>query len=190
MPTCRDVITRALRKIRVYAAGETPSNEDINDGLDELQNLYEQWGSNGMFGRLNDVQTDVDYEAEENERIRVTDGATVTIPTELTVLDEEERPPYDTAFIEVIDVAASTITRHLYDAGQGAWIEIGGLGLNDEAPLASKGRGGLAACLAVALAEEFGEPAGPAVLRQAASFKTGLALKLGSSAPRTAPDYF
>lgn len=188
MPTCRDIITRALRKIRVYAAGEEPSADDINDGLEELQNLYEQWGSNGMFGRLKDVATAVDYEAGENERIRVTDGATITIPTELTELDEEDRPPYDTAFIEVVDVDAETVTRHLFDAG--AWVTIGNLALGDEAPLASKGRGGLAACLAVAIAEEYGETAGPAVQRQAASFKTGLALKLGSSAPRTAPDYY
>jgi len=59
--TCRDIITRGLRKAKVYAAGETPSDDDINDGMDELQNLYEQWISNGMFGRLSDVLTDADY---------------------------------------------------------------------------------------------------------------------------------
>lgn len=189
MPTCADIITRALRKSRVYAAGETPSADDMADGLDELQNLYEQWGSNGMFGRLTDVLTADDYEASPNERITVTDSATITIPTSFEA-DGEDYPPYDTAFIEVIDVDGGSVTRYIYESG--AWVEISNLALVDEAPLAGKGRGGLAACLALTFAEEFGERAqvGPGVMRQAAAFKTGLSLKAGGDAMRTAPDYF
>lgn len=189
MPTCQDIITRALRKARVYAAGETPSADDMQDGLDELQNLYEQWGANGMFGRLTDVLTADDYEAGPNERITVTDSATITIPTEIDRDDsDEDASPYDTAFVEIIDVGSATVTRYLYESG--AWVEISDLGLDDEAPLAGKGRGGLASCLALAIAEEYGNQVSAAVMRQAASFKTGLSLKLGSDAQRTAPDYF
>lgn len=187
MPTCRDIITRALRKAKVYAAGETPSDEDMSDGMDELQNLYEQWGSNGMFGRLSDVLTNADYEAAPNERVTATDSAVVTIPT--TVDDDgTDFPPFDMAFLEVIDTVAETVTRYIYS--NGAWVEISDLTLDDEAPLASRGRGGLAACLALAYAEEFGAEVGPGVQRQAASFKTGLSLKYGGDAQRTAPDYF
>jgi hypothetical protein len=187
MPTCQDIITRALRKARVYAAGETPSAEDMADGLEELQNLYEQWGSNGMFGRLADVYTNDDYEAAPNERITITDGGVVTIPD--TVEDDgSDYPPYDTAFVEVIDVAGDSVERHIYE--NGAWTLISGLALSDEAPLASKGRSGLAACLALAYAEEFGAQIGPGVMRQAAAFKTGLSLKYGGDAQRTAPDYY
>jgi len=188
MPTCGDVITRALQKARVYAGGEPPSVEDMTNGLDELQNLYEQWGSNGMFGRLTDVMTAGDYEAAANERITVTTAAAVvTIPTSFSV-DGEDTPPYDTAFIEVINTVALTVTRYLYE--KGAWVAIGALALTSEAPLASKGRGGLAACLALAYAEEFGAQVGPGVQRQAASFKMGLSMKYGADAARTAPDYF
>ena len=187
MPTCGDIITRAIRKARVYAAGETPSDEDMNDGLDELLNLYEQWGSNGMFGRLADVSTNDDYEASPNERVTITGGGTVTIPTEIAD-DGTEYPPYDTAFVEVVDVDAGLVTRYLYE--NGAWVELSNLDLTDEAPLAGKGRSGLAACLALAYAEEFGAEVGPGVARQAASFKTGLSMKYGSDANRTAPDYF
>jgi len=189
MPTCRDIVTRALRKVRAYAAGEEPSASDMNDGMDELQNLYEQWAANGMFGRLADVETAGDYEAGAGERIRLTETGTVTIPTSF---DDggTSYPPYDMTYIEVIDTVLESVTRYLYDAGQGTWVEIGALTLDDEAPLATKGRGGLAACLAVAIAEEYGESVGPAVMRQAASFKTGLALKFGGDAPRTAPDYY
>lgn len=189
MPTCRDIITRALRKARVYAAGETPRDDDIQDGLDELQNLYEQWISNGMFGRLADVLVDDDYEAEPNQRITVTDTATISIPTEIEV-DGEDVSPFDMAAVEVIDTVGNTVTRYLYSNGD--WVEISGLSLDDEAPLAGRGRGGLAACLALAYAEEFGRDPqlGPGVIRQAGAFKTGLSLKLGGDAQRTAPDYF
>lgn len=187
MPTCRDIITRALRKARVYAAGETPTDDDMNDGLDELQNLYEQWGTAGMFGRLADVLTDDDYEAEPNQRITVTDTATITIPTEIEV-DGEDASPFDTAFVEVVDVPGGTVTRYIYEAG--TWVEISGLALDDEAPLSGRGRGGLAACLALAYADEFGAEIGPGVARQAAAFKTALSLKYGSDAQRTAPSYY
>lgn len=187
MPTCRDIITRALRKARVYAAGETPSDDDMEDGLDELQNLYEQWGVGGMFGRLSDVYTNSDYEAAPNERVTVTDSAVVTIP--VTVDDDgTDYPPFDLAFVEVIDTVGETVTRYIYEGG--AWVEVSNLALDDEAPLAGRGRSGLAACLAIAYAEEFGASVGPGVARQAGSFRTALSLKAGGDAQRTAPDYF
>lgn len=186
MVSCRDIITRALQKARVIAAGEEPSASEMESGLDELQNLYEQWGAGGMFGRLEDVTASTDYDASPNQRVTVTDGAVVTIPT---VRDEDdELPPFDMAFLEILDPSAQTVTRSIYS--DGAWVEISELTLDDEAPLASKGRSGLAACLAMSFAEEFGQQVGPGVARQAASFRTALSLKYGSDAKRTAPDYF
>lgn len=186
--TCRDIIARALRKARVYAAGEVPSSDDMKDGLDELMNLYEQWGSNGMFGRLADVYTNANYEAAPNERVTVTSGGIVTIPTTVNE-DGSDYPPFDMAFVEVVDTVAATVSRYIYS--NGAWVSIISLSLDDPAPLAGRGRGGLSACLAVAYAEEFGkEGVGQAVQRQAGAFKTGLSLKFGGDAHRTAPDYF
>lgn len=187
MPTCRAVITRCLRKARVYAAGEVPSSEDMEDGMEELKGLYAGWATNGMFGRIYDVQTDSDYEAGPWERITVTESATITIPTSFED-DGENLPPYDMAYIEVVDLENQTVSRYLYS--NGGWVDINALGLDDEAPLADRGIGGLSACLALTFAEEFGEVAGPAIQRQAAAFKMGLSLKLGSDAPRTAADYF
>lgn len=187
MPTCRDIITRAMQKARIIASGETAGADEADTGLDELQNLYEQWGSNGMFGRLKDVTTTSDYEAGPNERITVTDAATITIPTTVDRYGED-LPPYDTAFIEIVDAPNGTVSRYLYE--NGAWVEIGGLDLSAEAPLAGRGRSGLAACLALALAEEFGTQVGPVVARQAATFKTHLSLKLGSDAARAEGVYY
>lgn len=186
MPTCSDIITHALRKVRVYAPGETPADDDMQDGLNELQHLYEQWGSNGMFGRLSDVSTNGNYEAAPNERVTVK-GGIVTLPT-VVADDGSDYPPFDLAFVEVVDTTASTVTRWLYEGG--AWVNLTGLELTSEAPLSSRGRGGLSACLALAYAEEFGASAGPGVARQAAAFKTALSMKFGSDANRTAPEYY
>jgi hypothetical protein len=186
MPTCRDIITRAFRKRKVYSPGEDPTSEDMSDGLVELQSLYESWAANGMFGRLADVQTDGNYTASAGERIRATNSPTITIPTEFE--DEGAAyPPYDMAFIEVVDVDEQEVRRYLYEAG--TWVEINGLTLDSEAPLAGKGQAGLEACLALQM-EGWGGEIGPATMRQASAFKMGLSLKLGGDAQRTAPDYF
>lgn len=185
MPTCRDIITRAMQKARILAAGETPSADEADTGMDELQNLYEQWGSSGMFGRLTDVEVSAAYTAGLGERIRLTNASVITLPT---VNEDTDLPPYDMSFVEVVDVPNGTIARHLYE--NGAWVEIGRLELSSEAPLSSKGRSGLAACLAQALAEEFGTQISPMVARQARVFKTNLSLKLGGDAARTAPSYY
>lgn len=184
MPTCRNIITAAFRKGRVYGPGEDPTSEDMSDGLDELQSLYETWGSNGMFGRLTDTLQSGDYEAEPFQRIQISDG-TVTLPTEQP--DDDEAPPFAMSFIEVIDTTNETVARYLYENGE--WIDIAALALDDEAPLAGRGKMGLAACLTMQM-DSWNAEILPSTMRQAASFKTGLSLKLGSSAQRTGPDWF
>lgn len=205
MDTCRDVIGRAFQKIKVYSPGETPSNDDEQVGLDELQSLYEEWAAGGMFGRLRDRYIDSDYTACQGERITVTNGAVVTIPTTFVnwpywgwdysvptddLSPDSTKPPYDMALIEVVDIAGQSVTRWLYDVGQTLWVNINGLTLDSIAPLSSKGRGGLIACLALNLADEYGGVVGPSTARQAAAFKTALSLKLGGDTHRSAAAFF
>lgn len=185
MTTCRDIIARAFRKLKVYAPGEEPSADDLADGLDELQGLYEAWGSGGLFGRLNDTLQSAGYEASPFDRVQIS-GGTVTLPTSLS--EDDEAPPYALSFIEVIDTDAPSVTRYLFENGE--WLDVSELAATDEAPLSSRGRAGLVACLAVNLAEEYGAEIGPALLRQAGAFKTALSLKLGSTAQRSGADYF
>jgi len=183
MTTCRDIITRALRKARVYGAGQVPSSEDMEDGMAELQSLYEAWGSGGMFGRLSDIIAEDDYEANPGERVTAAAGVVVTL---VTPDEEEDKPPFDIGFAEVVQ--DGFVTRSLYE--NGAWVTISDLTLDSVAPLANRGQGGLAACLAINLADEFGGSVGPAIVRQAGSFRMALATKHGSDAKRTAPEYF
>jgi hypothetical protein len=46
--TALECITRALRKIRVYGAGEDPSAADSEDCLLALNQMLFGWGSNGI----------------------------------------------------------------------------------------------------------------------------------------------
>lgn len=187
MATCLEVIIRAYQKAKILGVGEEPTADESADALIELQGLYENWAANGMFGRLADVATNDDYEANPNERIRITDGGTVTLP-ETVEDDGDDYPPFELAFIEVIDVDAETVTRHIYE--NGAWVEITNLVLADQAPLSGRSSAGLSACLALVLADEFGGQVGRTTVAQAVGFRTGLALKLGGDAARSAPDYF
>lgn len=186
MPTVRDIITRAMAKAKVISSGEVPTADEMQDGLTEFVSMFEQWATGGMFGRLTDVYESGSYEAEPGQRITLTDGGTATLPD--YVEDDEQRAPYDLSYIEIIDRDAQTVERHLYEGGQ--WVAIHDLGLDDPAPLSSRGSGGLSACLAMILADEFGGEVGLATMRQAAAFKTSLSLKLGGSAERTAATYF
>jgi hypothetical protein len=43
--TARDLITAALRRLGVVAAGETPSADDVSDSLERLNDLIDAWGT-------------------------------------------------------------------------------------------------------------------------------------------------
>lgn len=184
MATCRDIITHALRQARVIGLNTTPRPAEAEAGMFQLQSLYDQWAASGMFGRLQDTLQSTDYDAQIRERVIVTDGADVELPD--TLEEDEEAPPYEMSMIEVVD--AGTVQRSIYDRGQ--WIRIEALNLSSEAPLAHKGQAGLAACLATSLAEMFGSQLGAGTLRLAASFKAAIALKAGSDAEHSGPDWY
>lgn len=180
MVTCRDIITRALQQARIVPLGRTPSAKETEAGLSALLGMYEGWISGSMFGRLKDVYETSDYDANPGERV-FADGFTVTLP--LTVEDETETPR---------DLAAISV----YNGGwvhwlwEGAWINLTALTLDSDAPLAGRDREGLAAALAVYLAEGFGGEVGPQTAKRGARFESSLSLKLGSTQDATAPSYY
>mgnify|MGYP003574979424 CR=1 FL=1 len=180
MVTCRDIITRALQQARIVPLGRTPSAKESEAGLSALQGMYEGWVSGSMFGRLKDVYETSDYDANPGERVYA-DGFTVTLPTEV---EDGTETPRDLA---VISVYNGGWVNWIWD---GAWINLTALTLNNDAPLASRDREGLAAALAAYLAEGFGSEIGPQTARRAARYESSLSLKLGSTQDATAPDYF
>jgi hypothetical protein len=48
MATALDIITRALRKIKVLASGESPSSEESADCLDALNDMLSAWSISGI----------------------------------------------------------------------------------------------------------------------------------------------
>jgi len=163
---------------------EDPSAAELRDGLIVLRSMIANWISGGMFGRLEDHFADGDYEAEEGQRISI-DDATVTLPT--TYDDEgDTRAPRE--YSTVVIVTSEGEQYYLFSQGQ--WRRVDELEANDEAPLQSLGVNGLAACVAVSFAEEFGGQVGPGTLMTARNFKTALSYKFGAERPKLAADYF
>lgn len=189
MPSCNDIVALALRQAGIIGLNAVPTASEADTGLTVLQGLYEGWAVGGMFGRLADVLTSTDREAKEGERIRVADGAAIALPDEI---DGEGGPraPRDLALVEIYDVDADVSTINLFDRDK--WVELNDLELTDEAPMAKRGRDGLAACLAESYAEMFGGAIGPGVAARARAFRGGIIAKRGSTQDRqgSEADYY
>jgi hypothetical protein len=189
---CSDIITSALKLARVLPSGGTPTSNEASDGLDCLQSMYDEWVTGGMFGTLTDAYLDYDDTAQEGIRYLLASGVTLTEPTTIDdPVTGATRQPYDLSVYEKVD-SGGTRTVRLYD--RSAWVNLLGLVDSDAAPLASRGKIGLAACLATsgAFAAMFGDTAtlNPDVRAAANRFRTSLSYKLGSTHVRTASEYF
>lgn len=179
--TCRSIVSRAMRMTGILGRTEDAEAEELRDGMLVLQSLYDQWLIGGMFGRLQDVYEDGDYDAQPGQRVYVNDG-TATLPD---ITDTDCRW-HDLAAIEIYDTAGRKVW--LWD--RNAWVRLDGLEPGDNAPLSDRGANGLAACLALLYAEEFGAQMSAGVLTQARTFKYGLSLKLGTSQAVASGQYF
>lgn len=178
MATCSSIINRALRKLGRLGAGRDARTNDAQDALDALRSLYTAWIASGAFGRLADVVVDADLTAYEGQRIIRPVGVTaeITLPDfvplyidplpynrERDVYDGvfegtqgNVRPPKDGGVIVIADQATGTIANWIYDGGVKIWRQIDALGLIDEAPMSTADPEGLAACLAIEVADQFG----------------------------------
>jgi hypothetical protein len=190
MATCNDIITDALKLARVISAGETPSAEEAADGLNCLQSMYDGWVVGGMFGDLQDVYLEEDDTALEGKRYYVPDDYTLTAAASEYVTESGvTRQPRDLALYEVL--AGGVRYVRLYD--RTGWVELTGLALTGDAPLASRGRMGLAAALAIsgAFAALFGDTAtlNPDVRKLGQRF-TGNLMQTNSTRSTSGVSYF
>lgn len=172
MPTCRDIVSRALRMTGIVAKGRDPKAAEMSDGMFALQSLYDSMFVGGMFGRLRDVQVSEDYEALPGDRVFV-DAGVVTLP---------EMGGYECRSIR--DLAALEINqadeRMAYIWDRTGWTRLDGLTENSEAPLAHRSAEGLAACLALMIAEEYGVAPTAMMVSKAGNFRTNLRMGFGS----------
>lgn len=171
MATCEDIITRALRRLKVLDESEAPSAEHAVTGMEALQDLFD---NAVMAVALTDVVVTANYTAGENERIRLSGGAwTITYPT--TISDDGDRDPYD---LRVVVVAGATPVHKIYDAQLASWVTVSGLTLADDCPLSTRNAKAISGLLAGQLAEEYGRQIGP-MLKADASHGRSLLNRFG-----------
>lgn len=191
MASCLSIVNMALRKIGTLASGREARSVDRDDAFVILVSLYRTWINNGAFGRLSDVTPTGDYIAGENQRIFRNASATLTITLPETVDDDgNQYTPLDTSVVVIVDAFSGTVTEFIYDGQIKAWVSLYDLVITSEAPLSRRDEQGLAACLAVALADEFSGNVGPFTMQQAAAFKTALTHRYSMPAVQVQGEYY
>jgi len=164
MATCRSLLTRAMRMLRVKGAGEAMSADEAEDALVVLQDLY--YDLIDLGADLDDVLVSAAYTAGENERIFNTSESGVVITSPETIEDLSVTPDADgnqlraPRDMSVISIAGSPRQTRVYDATLGTWTTIEDLALTGDAPWATQFGQGFVAMLAMLLADEYGVQAG------------------------------
>lgn len=205
MKTARDVITLSLKKIGVLRSGGEASASDAADALASLASLYEEWISQGAFGRVRDVVVSVAGEATAYPSVHINemvDGVSIDLPSVVPYDywytwrpyrdygwglnvplggDDGYNVPRDKSVIRITSSENTTRATYIYDGTIQRWMRIDTLDLDGEAPLSARGFDGLASVLAVRLTELFGsELAGPQTLRSANRYSVALVTNYGT----------
>jgi hypothetical protein len=193
MATCRDIITRALRKLNEVHEGQpAPTAYAAKNALAGLQGWYDGAMATGLFGRLSDVTVADAYTAKEYERIVNTTVADVVVTLPDTIVDAETgdtRVPLDLVPVIVINPVAGPLS-YIYDRMLGQWVGLNALTLDSEAPLSRRGADGLACLLAVVMSDEFSGAVGAATTARARAFLASISQR-NSSVRRTVEyEYF
>jgi hypothetical protein len=190
MATCRDITNLALRKLGKLGAGREARIADATDALDALQSMYVGWVASGAFGRLHDVQpSGPEYTARCGQRVTRTSAALVeVILPEQTVqngLYDYGRCipgyvyPQDGDAVVIVTLDTGLIQTWLYDGTAKKWQDVTMLQMDDVAPRSVADRQGLASCLAIELADQYGAALHPTTLAQAGRYKTALVAHYG-----------
>ncbi|MFQ3639335.1 MAG: hypothetical protein SNJ62_04905 [Chloracidobacterium sp.] len=188
--TCLEIIVRAMRRLGLLAAGETPQDSEAQDALGALQARYLAWAADGMFRRLDQI---VNGDEALQGAVYAPPAPDALVEVPVLLRDSEtgrQVPPPDLALVEA--VAAETAVRQLwlYDARRGGWVRLDGLKLDDEAPLSRRSPEGLAAVLAEEIADEFQGALGAQTARLAGAFRWSISSRYGEARSTAGTDYF
>jgi hypothetical protein len=178
MATCRAIIKRALQKLAIIAPGNDPEASEADTGLAVVQGLFDGWGSGGMFGRVINGLAGIDPDTIVSTALPEP-GAPVELPILVRDSDGEEVPPPDLAYAEHVDETTSDRRAYLYDGRMAKWVRVDALTLDSDCPLARRNSEGMAAVVAVAMAEDFGVTPGPRLTVQAGQFLFGMSARYG-----------
>ncbi|UZK70759.1 hypothetical protein OKW76_06985 [Sphingomonas sp. S1-29] len=172
---CSQIITTALRRLGILAAGQQPDESQIEDHLETLKALYLRWVNDGTFGRLCDIipLADTEHLASPMTRIAALDPTTVILP-ETIRCGGREATAVDGSVIVVVHRTTRQTATYIYDSASHDWRQIDHLQPTDFAPLAYRDPIGLACYLAIELSEEYGQEISELTVRNAMAFRTSL----------------
>jgi hypothetical protein len=187
--TCRDLIRDALRELDVIAPGDDLISDDLEVAMARLQGMVMAVAE--ARGPWSVVDVTADYTAGEDERVRVQAGAVITVTLPNTVDDGVggQRAPRDGARV---DIVGQSRAMSIYRSDTNSWITATDLGVDDDLPFNGAYHWGLAAMLAVDLANAWPGRASPTALTlaRAAEAKAQLATTVGVPRAVVAAEYF
>lgn len=189
MATCRYTIKRALQKLAIIAPGNDPEASEAETGLAVLQGLFDGWGSGGMFGRVVNGLAGIDPDTVVTTALPEV-GAPVELPILVRDIDGEEVPPPDLAYAENVNATTSVRRAYLFDGRMAKWVRVDALTLDSECPLSRRNSEGMAAVLAMTMAEDFGVTPGPLLMRQSGQFLFGMSARYGEKRREGTAAYF
>lgn len=203
--TCGDIGTKALKKLGVLRAGGEMTAADAADMLASLSSQYIEWVTGGTFGRVYNtpVSSSGTVTASPNQHINILTPDEVTVDLPATVewfYWENWRPcrdygwglsipfggsdglnvPRDKAVVMVTDQYGATRATYVYDGTVQRWMRVDSLTLTDEAPLSARGPDGLAAVMAMRVADDYGLTPGQATIMAANRYKLALVSNHGN----------
>ena len=180
-----DICSRAMRQARVLAAGEIPTEEDLDDAIETLKSILLRAVSEGAFGRLNNaIATEGDFIAEPMTRVvrNNADNTSITLPETITNEDGETDLPYDRSVIAIADQLTNQTVTYIYDLDVARWLPIETMTATSVVPLSARDAKGLSAYLSVEISDEYGQEVREATARAALRFNASLLN--GQSRPR------
>jgi len=214
MATCRAVLSDALRALQALGPGDDPSIDEINAGIEAMQNLI--LDIHNARGPLIDVAVTADYVAGENQRVRIQAGFTVnvTLPNSVPIFNVPD--PYDYGFSATvtlppvgstaladgnnyrqprdgsrIEIVGTTQTLNFYRADTNLWYAASGLTIDAETPLNSRYTS-LGALVAERLIEQWPglyQPT-PGLAKRIARGNSALMIQSATARDPVRPDYF
>lgn len=215
MTTLRDVITDALRAIKVLAPGDGPSVDELTAGLDVAQNVLLELHE--ARGPLLDVDVIADYTAGENERVRIADGDTVTVSLPNAIQTFDGRPDSDYGFAAAsdmppqgstgtpdgsstraprdgtrVEIVGTTQAIYFFRADINQWIQADQRALDDTLPLSGRYRGHFTALVARQMIDAWPDMAqpSPSLAARIGRANSALLVRPGVSRDPVRAEYF
>lgn len=100
------------------------------------------------------------------------------------------RPPRDLSVVVISDTVTGNTIDYIYDGAQKKWAALWNLVPDDEAPLSFRDPQGLASCLAINLADQFGVDVPAVTGMQAAHFRSALVTRFSTPSTTAVGVYF